>query len=298
MAHSLTTLLAVANHGAGVIGLSVVGIYKVAIRAKERAPAPQVLITCVGIVLSVRHAVIGAVGVSDASANGQPVGSLNREVGGGIVTSNLVGVEVLETLTLVVAKRYVVVGASRVASHRDVVRLSGSVLVEHDASHIPVGIVSILVIVVTVYHLAISSLGVAMLFNPVVDTCLELFTVHVHTKELGGITLAVVVVDKGLYLSGHVRIVGQCGCLAPREVVLVRNLDVVLNMTSLSGDQYHTECGASTINRGRSGILQYRDALDVVGVEVRQVVGGNTVNNIQWCGSAIVGKCTDTTNHE
>ena len=213
--HALTTLLAVTNHGAGVILLTVVGVHEVTIRAKERAPAPQVLITSHGIVLAVRHTVIGAVDIRDAGTNGQPVGSLNRQVGGCIVAAHLVGVEVLQALTLVVAKRYIVVSAASVASNRDVVALGRSSVVEHDATHVPVSIVAILVVVVAVDHLAISGAGVAMLLNPVVDTILELLAIHVHTKQLGGVTLAIVVIDKGLNLSGYVRILGQCGCLAP-----------------------------------------------------------------------------------
>ena len=137
-----------------------------------------------------------------------------------------------------------------------------------------------------------------MLGDPVSHTGLELLAVHVHTEEFGGVTLAVVVIDKGLYLSGDIGILGQRGSLAPREVVLVRDTDVVLYVSGLGSDKHHTEGCAGTVDRCRCSILEYRDALDVVGVEVRQVVGGHTVNDVERSGNPAVREGTDTTNHE
>ena len=171
-------------------------------------------------------------------------------------------------------------------------------VVEDDAGHIPVGIVAIVIIVITIDHLAILSLGVTMLGNPVVHATGELLAVQIHTEEFRLQTHALVHVVEGAHLGGYVGIVGQGGCLAPSEVVVVLHLHVILDVGGLGGDQDHTEGCTRTVDRGRSSILEDADALDIGSVQVTQVVGGNTVNDVQRGRGTAVGQRTDTTDHD
>ena len=266
----------------------------VAVRAKEWTPAPYILVRTLTLHVRIVKRTVVVVG---AHTHLQPVGSLGRYVGSHVIVLNLVRIEVHQVLALVVVSTDVEVGLTRNTWNREVVVLWWSGVVENDTRNIPVSIVAILVIVVAEHHFAVTALSVAMLLDPVVHTGLELFAVEIHTKQFTSITLAAVSVDEGLNLSRNVRIFWSAGCLAPSKVVLVRNLHMVLLLTSLGGNQNHTESSASTIDRAWCSILKHWNAFNVVAVDKWEVVNRHTVHDVERWWYTTVWEGTNTTNH-
>ena len=177
-------------------------------------------------------------------------------------------------------------------------------VVEHDSGNIPVCIVhcagAVFVNIVVAYivpalegtHLAVASGLTGVLSFPSLGIGEHL--VEVHTEELVLGTLTVVGLHEGADLVGHARIPGERRGLTPTDIVGVSHADTVLSLRHLGCDEDNTESGTGTVNRSGGSILEHGDVGDIVRVEIREVFGGNTVDNNKRRGSAMVGESTDT----
>ena len=97
-------------------------------------------------------------------------------------------------------------------------------------------------------HRAVTSLLAAVLLLPSLGIREQ--PVEVHTEELNGVTAgALLGHDCRLQLRGNIRIIGQEGGIVPTEVVGVVHRCALALLTSLGGDQNHTEGGTGTVNR-------------------------------------------------
>ena len=83
-----------------------------------------------------------------------------------------------------------------------------------------------------------------------------------------------------LHVTGHAHHLGLHGRDLPAHLAVVGEVDL-LPGTALGGDQDDTGGGLRTVDRGGCGILQHRDALHVVGIDVVDVVAGASVDDDQ-----------------
>ena len=75
-------------------------------------------------------------------------------------------------------------------------------------------------------------------------------------------------------------------------IAIIRDLGLTL-LAALRGNQHHAGCCAGTVDSTGRGILQYRDTLDIIGVEQRQITL-NTVDQDQCRGVVHRRESTDT----
>ena len=110
--------------------------------------------------------------------------------------------------------------------------------------------------------------------DPLQGACLVLLEQLFPTADVA-IARPILVRETGLLIGGD--IIGQSGLLRvadgsfPTQVETIVNIDFRLPLGMLGGDQDHTTSGSCTIDRRRGGILQDRNAFDVIGVQCAEI---------------------------
>ena len=149
-------------------------------------------------------------------------------------------------------------------------------------------------IIVSGNHLTVTSLLPTVTFLPLTGL-LDVVVIDNHTEEFRRSTDTILCKFESGHLLHRIRILRQNSRLAEREVVGVSNRNLVRLVCALGSNENHTESSTGTIDRGRSGILQDGDALNILGVQVRNILHGNTIHHDKRAGILTVGQRTQTT---
>ena len=110
--------------------------------------------------------------------------------------------------------------------------------------------------------------------DPLQGACLVLLEQLFPTADVA-IARPILVRETSLLIGGD--IIGQSGLLRvadgsfPTQVETIVDIDFRLPLGMLGGDQDHTTSGSCAIDRRRGGILQDRNAFDVIGVQRAEI---------------------------
>ena len=85
--------------------------------------------------------------------------------------------------------------------------------------------------------------------------------------------------DQATYLP---RNSGRVGCLIPSKVIAIIYSNLFRRFSTLCIDQNNTKGSTGTINRGRSGVFQYRDTFNILRIQERDIVHRNSIHHNQW----------------
>ena len=71
-------------------------------------------------------------------------------------------------------------------------------------------------------------------------------------------------------------------CLIPSKVIAIIYSNLFRRFSTLCIDQNNTKGSTGTINRGRSGVFQYRDTFNILRIQERDIVHRNSIHHNQW----------------
>ena len=162
---------------------------------------------------------------------------------------------------------------------------------EHDVLYIPVSIVhstaTIRIHIVVTYiahalewtHFTITGFLATILLFPCF--CIRQHSIQIHTEQFVSQTGTLVSLAQSLNLARYCTIIRQVSSIAPREVIRILNRNSILSLSSLSLQHDYTTGCTRTVDRSRSGILQYRDVFNVFRIQERDIAHRNAIDNIK-----------------
>ena len=141
--------------------------------------------------------------------------------------------------------------------------------------------------------LAVTNLATVLLF-PLLSVGQQL--VEVHTEEFHFVLVGIGLTFEGhLQLRRNIGIIGNVGGLVPSKVIAVIDGHLIGRLGALGLNQDDTEGSTRTIDGGRGSILQYRDALDVLRIQERDIIVRNSIDHNQGVAHFTVAQGSDTT---
>ena len=203
-------------------------------------------------------------GVLDA----EPFGRLHGAFGQYVVLVVAFVAGVVDTVLMEETARHVVRRLVRSARNREVVLVSGGVvLVEY---LVPVGVAEVLVAVVGRIDPPLLVGGVAVAAFQFAVPCAAETEDVVDVGRIGGVAVGVRFEVGGRPVVAVVDQFGRHGALVEVVRTVVGDLHLAF-FGAFGGDEDDAERTARTVDGRRRGVLQYRDALDVFGVDRRDV---------------------------
>ena len=164
--------------------------------------------------------------------------------------------------------RHVVRRLVRSARNREVVLVSGGVVLVEDL--VPVGVAEVLVAVVGRIDPPLLVGGVAVAAFQFAVPCAAETEDVVDVGRIGGVAVGVRFEVGGRPVVAVVDQFGRHGALVEVVRTVVGDLHLAF-FGAFGGDEDDAERTARTVDGRRRGVLQYRDALDVFGVDRRDV---------------------------
>ncbi len=230
-------------------------VITVSVRSEIRTPTPHILVVTTYVVSTL----VILLGEAETSTGTQPREDFGRNVGCGIVTIHLVGIEFHQVRLVAVTEGETIVGLTGGSFEADIVVVAGGSVVEHNACNVPVCIIDGCSIGVDLVvadagvggpgnHFAIAGAFATMLFFPLLGQ--RHHHEGIHTEQTKLAVRSEVGFGQGIQLVVYRRIFGKRCCLAPCEVVGVLHGNAVLGSGGLGGDKDHTEGCTCTVDGG------------------------------------------------
>ena len=166
--------------------------------------------------------------------------------------------------------------------------------VEQNSTDIPVGEVARpRNVVISLNHFAVAR-GTSMFGFPCSHAVHEGFAVHVHAEKFAFQAHPLVYLVQTCNLLHDGRVFRKHGRLVPAEIVRVIHEDFLLGQRGLCLDEHHAEGRPGSINGSGGSVLEHRDALDVLRIQIGNVIDGHAVDDVKRIGSGVVGQSSDT----
>ena len=107
--------------------------------------------------------------------------------------------------------------------------------------------------------------------------------IEIHTKKFDFILVGICLsLQRRTKLCGNIREIRKVGCLIPSKVIAIIYSNLFRRFSTLCIDQNNTKGSTRTINRGRSGVFQYRDTFNILRIQERDIVHRNSIHHNQW----------------
>ena len=143
------------------------------------------------------------------------------------------------------------------------------------------GIITDIAIALIRSHFTVFQFSSSILLCPLFSIRQQL--IEIHTKKFDFILVGICLsLQRRTKLCGNIREIRKVGCLIPSKVIAIIYSNLFRRFSTLCIDQNNTKGSTRTINRGRSGVFQYRDTFNILRIQERDIVHRNSIHHNQW----------------